>query len=97
MTTSLINPHGGELYNLFVSEERKKELKSLLMNYESWSLTDRQICDLELILNGGFSPMKGFLNKKDYDSVLKNMRLTDETLWPMPITLDITKEISDKL
>jgi sulfate adenylyltransferase len=97
MTTSLINPHGGELYNLFVSEERKKELKSLLMNYESWSLTDRQICDLELILNGGFSPLKGFLNKKDYDSVLKNMRLTDETLWPMPITLDITKEISDKL
>jgi sulfate adenylyltransferase len=97
MTTSLINPHGGELCNLFVSEERKKELKSLLINYESWSLTDRQTCDLELILNGGFSPLKGFLNKNDYDSVLKNMRLADETLWPIPITLDITKEISDKL
>lgn len=97
MTTSLIEPHGGELCNLYVSEERKKELKSLLINYESWTLTDRQVCDLELILNGGFSPLKGFLNKKDYDSVVKNMRLADETLWPMPITLDITKEISDKL
>jgi sulfate adenylyltransferase len=97
MTTSLIEPHGGELCNLFVSEERKKELKSLLINYESWTLTDRQVCDLELILNGGFSPLKGFLNKNDYDSVLKNMRLADETLWPMPISLDITKEISGKL
>lgn len=97
MTTSLIEPHGGELCNLYVSEERKKEFKSLLINYESWTLTDRQVCDLELILNGGFSPLKGFLNKKDYDSVVKNMRLADETLWPMPITLDITKEISDKL
>lgn len=97
MTTSLIESHGGELCNLYVSEERKKELKSLLINYESWTLTDRQVCDLELILNGGFSPLKGFLNKKDYDSVVKNMRLADETLWTMPITLDITKEISDKL
>lgn len=97
MTTSLIEPHGGELCNLFVSEERQKELKSLLINYESWTLTDRQVCDLELILNGGFSPLKGFFNKNDYDSVVKNMRLADKTLWPMPITLDITKEISGKL
>ncbi len=97
MTTSMIDPHGGELCNLYVSEERKKELKSLLINYESWAVTDRQICDLELILNGGFSPLKGFLNKNDYDSVVKNMRLADGTLWPMPVTLDITNEISDKL
>ncbi len=97
MTTSLIEPHGGELCNLYVSDERKKELKSLLINYESWTVTDRQICDLELILNGGFSPLKGFLNKNDYDSVLKNMRLADGSLWPMPITLDITNEISEKL
>ena len=97
MTTSLIEPHGGELRNLYISKERKKELKNLLINYESWTLTDRQVCDLELILNGGFSPLKGFLNKKDYASVLKNLRLADETLWPIPTTLDITKEISDKL
>ncbi len=97
MTTSLIAPHGGDLGNLYVSDERNLELKNLLIHYESWTLTDRQVCDLELILNGGFSPLKGFLNKKDYDSVVKDMRLTDGTLWPMPITLDITEEISDKL
>ncbi|MEE8341089.1 MAG: bifunctional sulfate adenylyltransferase/adenylylsulfate kinase [Candidatus Neomarinimicrobiota bacterium] len=96
MTTSLIEPHGGELCNLFASEDRIKELKNSSINYESLTLTDRQTCDLELILNGGFSPLKGFLNKKDYNSVLQNMRLTDGTLWPIPITLDITKEIAGK-
>lgn len=97
MTSSLITPHGGELCDLFVSDERKKELKELLINYESWSITDRQICDLELILNGGFSPLKGFMNKKDYDSVVKEMRLADGTLWPMPITLDITEKTAEKI
>ncbi len=97
MTTSIIKPHGGELCNLYVSDERQQELKNLLINYESWTLTERQICDLELILNGAFSPVKGFLNKKDYESVIKDMRLGDGTLWPMPITLDITKELSEKL
>lgn len=97
MTASLIQPHGGKLCDLYVSEERKNELKELLINYESWTLTDRQICDLELIMNGGFSPLNGFLNKKDYYSVLKDMRLSDGTLWPMPITLDISKELSEKI
>lgn len=97
MTTSLIQPHGGELCDLYVSEERKQEIKGLLINYESWTLTDRQICDLELILNGGFSPLKGFLNKKDYESVLKDMRLSDGILWPIPVNLDITEELSEKL
>jgi len=63
MTSSTIDAHGGELCNLYVSEERKKELKSLLINYESWTGTDRQICDLELILNGGFSPLKCHLSR----------------------------------
>jgi len=97
MPASLITPHGGELCNLFTSEERSKELNSLLINYESLSISDRQMCDLELILNGGFSPLKGFINKNDYDSVVKDMRLADGTLWPMPITLDITTEVSEKL
>ena len=54
--------------------------------YSSWQLTDRQICDLELLLNGGFSPLMGFMGKADYESVLDNMRLRDGSLWPMPIT-----------
>ncbi len=58
-------------------------------NYPSWQLTSRQICDLELILNGSFSPLDSFLSKDDYDSVVKEMRLSNGALWPLPITLDV--------
>jgi sulfate adenylyltransferase len=60
-------------------------------------LTQRQLCDLELILNRGFAPLHGFMNKADYESVLDNMRLCDGTLWPMPITLDVSRSFLDKL
>lgn len=55
----------------------------------SLTLNQRQICDLELLLNGGFSPLTGFMNKMDYESVLRHMRLHDGTFWPMPIMLDV--------
>ena len=58
-------------------------------NYPSLQLNDRQLCDLELIINGGFNPLCGFMNKNDYASVVENMRLDDGSLWPMPITLDV--------
>src|SRR3990167_7374699 len=60
-------------------------------------LTSRQLCDLELILNGGFSPLQGFMNRADYESVLYHMHLADGTLWPMPITLDVDREFVDEL
>jgi sulfate adenylyltransferase len=63
----------------------------------SWDLTERQLCDLELLINGGFSPLTGFMNKGDYDSVLKDMRLSDGTLWPMPITLDVNAQLAENL
>ncbi len=63
----------------------------------SWTLSSRQICDLELILNGGFAPLEGFLNKSDYENVLKNMRLKNGSLWPIPITLDVTENFSNSL
>lgn len=53
------------------------------------NLNTRQLCDLELIINGGFSPLKGFLNKEDYESVVKEMRLVNGKLWPIPIVLDV--------
>ena len=55
-------------------------------------LTERQLCDLELILNGGFNPLKSFLSRADYESVIKNMRLENGRLWPIPIMLDVKKE-----
>ncbi len=56
---------------------------------QTLTLSKRQLCDLELILNGGFAPLKGFLNKNDYESVVTTMRLSDGTLWPIPIILDL--------
>ena len=60
-----------------------KELKLEANDYPSWILSDRQICDLELILNGGFQPLCGFLTKDDYDSVVDKMRLKNGDLWPL--------------
>ena len=63
----------------------------------SWELTDRQICDLELLLTKGFDPLDGFLDKKNYDSVLSSCRLINGSLWPIPITLDISKSFLTKI
>ncbi|HXR35242.1 MAG TPA: bifunctional sulfate adenylyltransferase/adenylylsulfate kinase [Candidatus Binataceae bacterium] len=97
MPHSLIAPHGGTLVNLIANAERCAELKAASKDWPSWDLTARQLCDLELLLNGGFSPLRGFLTRADYDSVCAKMRLADGTLWPMPITLDVTEELAGKL
>jgi len=70
-------------------------LKEEAILLPSWQLTPRQICDLELILNGGFDPLNGFLNQDDYDSVLSDMRLQSGSIWPIPITLDVTQEFAE--
>jgi sulfate adenylyltransferase len=93
----LNTPHGGTLINLIAGQNDIDELKDQTLSMVSWDLSDRQLCDLELLLNGGFSPLTGFLKQDDYSSVLQNMRLTDGTLWSMPITLDVTKEIAEQL
>ena len=77
-------------------DEITQILKTESIKLTSVTLTDRQLSDLELILNGGFNPLKSYLNKKDYDSVLKNMRLASGELWPIPINLDLSKEFIEE-
>ena len=91
MTTKTI------ISDLLVPSEKTQELKKEANHYSSWQLTDRQICDLELLLNGGFSPLTGFMGKTAYKSVLKDMRLEDGSLWPMPITLDVTEDFASTI
>ena len=93
----LITPHGGELVDLLVNEDRAAELKAVSLEFPSWDLTERQICDLELLMNGAFSPLHGFLSRADYESVVADMRLDNGTLWPMPITLDVTEDAAEGL
>ena len=76
---------------------RAAELKAHSKEWPSWDLTARQVCDVELLLSGGFSPLRGFLNRADWEGVCHNMRLTSGTLWPMPITLDVTEDFVKKL
>ncbi|MGB8622896.1 MAG: bifunctional sulfate adenylyltransferase/adenylylsulfate kinase [Paracoccaceae bacterium] len=82
---------------LYVSYESAQKLKVEAGDLPSWDLTPRQICDLELLMNGGFNPLKGFLTEQDYDGVVENMRLSDGTLWPMPITLDVSEKFAEGL
>src|SRR5437016_10530218 len=96
-TSHLISAHGGELVDLIASAERSAELKAHSREWPSWDLTPRQLCDLELLLIGGFSPLRGFMKRADYERVCHNMHLISDVLWPMPITLDVTEEFAKKL
>ena len=91
-TLTLIEPHGGTLCDLLLQGDELQRVQQEAINLNSVTLTPRQLCDTELLLSGGFSPLCGFLSKQDYDSVLDNMRLSDGTIWPMPITLDVDEE-----
>jgi sulfate adenylyltransferase len=93
----LIKPYGGTLQNLVVAESRAAQLKKESHGFPAVTLTQRQLCDLELLMNGAFSPLRGFMNRDMYESVLGNMRLPDSQLWPIPITLDVPDAIAEKL
>jgi sulfate adenylyltransferase len=80
-----------------VPAARAAELKAHSKDWPSWDLTARQLCDLELLMSGGFSPLRGFMNRADYEGVCHNMRLANGTLWPMPITLDVSEDFAKKL
>lgn len=97
MQDHLIPPHGGQLVNLLATPERCFELQAASRDWLSWDLTPRQLCDLELLLSGSFSPLCGFMSRADYEGTCSKMRLADGTLWPMPITLDVTEEFAKKI
>jgi sulfate adenylyltransferase len=76
---------------------KKRHYHEMSKTLSSWDLNPRQLCDLELLLNGTFLPLKSFLNQVDYDCVVKTMRLSNGQLWPLPITLDIDQKFSENL
>ncbi len=87
--TSSVEPHGGPLVNLLVDEERSALLKEIALNLPDIILNNRQLCDLEMLATGAFSPLDGFMVRSDYESVLDRMQLQNKILWPIPICLDI--------
>ena len=89
------SPYGAQLVDLLVSDDRAEELKNETANDPSVTLSHRQVCDLELLLNGAMSPLTGFMNRECYESVLGRMQLPDGQLWPMPITLDVPDNVAE--
>lgn len=85
------------LNNLIVTDERKRKLRQISRDLPSWDLRQRQLCDLELLLNGGFSPLTGFAGRCDFDSICDSMHLADGTLWPIPIILEVDEEVAGGL
>jgi sulfate adenylyltransferase len=84
---NLIAPYGGKLVNLIAEEQEREELLARAPKLSSIKITMRNLCDLELLATGGFSPLATFMGKADYERVLHEMRLSDGTFWPLPITL----------
>jgi sulfate adenylyltransferase len=83
--------------SLLVHFRRVESLKEAALDYPSISLNKRQLCDLELLLNRAFYPLRGYLNRAGYESVLDKMRLTDGTLWPIPVCLDVNQKLAQSL
>lgn len=80
---------------LYVSSDSAAKLKVAAGSLPSWDLTARQVCDLELLMNGGFYPLKGFQSQADYFSTVETMRTSDGDLWPIPVTLDVSEKFAD--
>ena len=79
---------------LFAQGEELELSKERAISLKAWHLTERQACDLDLLLNGAFYPLTGFLNEDEYKSVCENMCLTNGELWPIPINLDVSENFS---
>lgn len=90
--TVLIPPHGGKLINLFVPEIELEELKRYAHQLPSIQLSDRAVCDLELLAVGAFSPLDRFMGQRDFQCVLDEMRLQSGHIFPIPITLGIDSD-----
>ena len=95
--TDIVKPHGGALIQLVVDDEQAERLKTESVDFPSVTLTQRQACDLELLLNGGFSPLKGFMNRETYEGVLDTLRLPEGIVWPIPVVLDVSSGVAEKL
>jgi sulfate adenylyltransferase len=93
---NMIAPYGGSLVNLVADVDERAQWLARLPELTSVQISARALHDLELLSVGAFSPLRGFLGHDDYVSVLRDMRLADGTLWPIPITLTVARSVAPK-
>ena len=94
---SPIPPHGGLLVNRTAGDQDSRQLHTLAVDLPSLILHPRELNDLDLIAVGAFSPLTGFMTRPDYEAVLKDMRLANGVLWPLPVTLSAPPALAEKL
>ncbi len=94
---SLVQPHGGKLVNRVAEGEQRESLLQSAANLQTITLNAREEADLELIANGAFSPLEGFLGEADYLSVRDNKRLASGLVWSIPVTLSVSEEEKNSL
>src|SRR5262245_50066534 len=87
--SATISPYGGKLVDLTVPASEIDDLKARASYLPSLQLSERSVCDLELLATGAFSPLDRFMNQADYQRVLDEMRLASGHIFPMPITLPV--------
>ena len=87
--SNLMTPFGGDLVNLVASVEMADELRDEAGRLPSIQISERAVCDLELLATGGFSPLERFMSQDDFRSVVEDMRTSNGTLFPIPITLPV--------
>jgi sulfate adenylyltransferase len=92
--SQLISPYGGELVTLMAEDLRRDALLQEAPTLPSLTLNPRQLCDLELLLNGALSPLRGYMSRADYQGVVTDMRLADGSFWPIPIVLDVPQALA---
>jgi sulfate adenylyltransferase len=92
-----VEPHGGVLVDRFVPDAQVSAVEERARRLPRLELDARELTDLELIATGAVSPLTGFLGLADYASVLERMRLSDGTVWPIPITLGVTEQLIDQV
>src|SRR4029079_5947167 len=97
MPSQHIAPHGGALVDLMAAPERVQQLKASSREMPSWALDARQAADVEALLCGAFSPLTGFMAKKDYEGVLSQMRLASGAFWPVPVVLEVGEDLAKGL
>ncbi|MBV5259716.1 sulfate adenylyltransferase [Synechococcus moorigangaii CMS01] len=95
--SGLIAPHGGQLINRIASDAEKQEFLAQGDRLPRITLDARAQSDLEMIAIGGFSPLKGFMEQKDYELVVEEMHLSNGLPWSVPVTLSVSEEIADPL
>ena len=91
------DPHGGKLRSGYLDGAARDEALHRSRDAKSWDLSARQLCDVELLLNGAFSPLEGFMSPAEYEGALGNMRLPSGPLWPVPVTLDVSADFAASL